>query len=287
MMKSYFQTALLLMMALTMSAPAWAAEEQKDPAPKAPNVQEGHSNTELAKKLQNPVADLISIPFQNNFNFNYGPNYQTQYNLNVEPVVPFHLTHDWNLVTRTIIPFINQPWPESRFGLGDINTTLFLSPSQMVPVAGGHLFWGVGPILQFPTASHDVLGSGKYAAGPAGVVGYHGKTWVLGVLANNLWSYAGDDNRPYVNFMTVQPFINYNLEDGWYLAYSPIITANWSAKSSQVWTVPLGGAVGKVFRVGKVPFNANLGYYRNVIRPDNIGPEYQIRFQIALLLPSF
>jgi hypothetical protein len=164
---------------------------------------------------------------------------------------------------------------------------LFLSPAKLLPVAEGGVFWGVGPVLQFPTATNDVLGSGKWAAGPTAVVGYLGKTWVLGAVANNIWSYAGDGDRPYVNFMTLQPFVNYNLPNAWYLQFSPIITANWSAKDSQQWTVPLGAGLGKIFRIGKLPFNANLGAYYNVVRPDIVGPEYSIRAQIALLLPSF
>jgi hypothetical protein len=262
-----------LVMAVLVAAPLRAAE----------------SDAELAKKTQNPVADLISVPFQNNFNFNYGPNNDVQYVLNVQPVIPFHLTKEWNLITRTIIPVINQPWPQARFGLGDANITLFLSPARLLPVAEGGLFWGVGPILQFPTATNDVLGSSNYAAGPNAVVGYLGKTWVLGALANNIWSYGSTSSydRPYTNFMTVQPFINYNLPKAWYLSFSPIITANWQAKDSQQWTVPVGAAVGKIFRIGKLPFNANLGAYYNVARPDVIGPEYQIRAQIAILLPSF
>lgn len=264
---------LLFVMAVWIAAPVEAAE----------------SDSELAKKTQNPVADLISVPFQSNFNFNYGPNNDLQYVLNVQPVIPFHLNEDWNLITRTIIPVINQPWPQSRGGLGDINTSLFLSPAKMIPIATGNLFWGVGPILQFPTATNDVLGSSNYAAGPNAVVGYLGKTWVLGILANNIWSYASTSSyhRPYTNFMTVQPFINYNLPKAWYLSFSPIITANWSAKDTQVWTVPVGGAVGKIFRIGKLPFNANLGAYYNVVRPETIGPEWSIRAQIAILLPSF
>ncbi len=267
--KKHFISALSFAMALLITAPSYPGETDSD----------------LAKKAQNPVADLISVPFQNNINFNYGPNNDVQYVLNVQPVIPVSLNKDWNLVTRTIIPVLNQPWPESRFGLGDINATFFLSPAKLLPVAQGGLFWGVGPSLQFPTATNDVLGSGKWAAGPNAVVGYLGKTWVLGLLANNIWSYAGDDERPYVNFLTVQPFINYNLPDGWYLSFSPIITANWSAKDSQQWTLPLGGAVGKIFRIGRLPFNASLGAYYNVVRPDVIGPEWSIRAQIATLLP--
>ena len=267
-----FITSLLLV--VLSAAPLRAAEESEE---------------ELAKKTQNPVADLISVPFQNNFNFNYGPNHDLQYVLNVQPVIPSHITRDWNLITRTIIPVINQPWPESRFGLGDINISLFLSPAKMPSLATGNLFWGAGPILQFPTATNDVLGSSNYAAGPTAVVGYLGEKWVFGLLANNLWSYASTSSyqRPYTNLMTVQPFLNYNLPKGWSLTFSPIFTANWSAKDSQVWTVPLGGSVGKVFRIGKLPFSASLGAYYNVVRPETIGPEWSIRAQIAILLPSF
>ena len=164
-MKKGLMLTILCLVAVLAAAPLRAADE---------------SDSELAKKTQNPVADLISVPFQNNFNFNYGPNNDLQYVLNVQPVIPFHLTEDWNLITRTIIPVINQPWPQSRGGLGDINTSLFLSPAKMAPIGTGKLFWGVGPILQFPTATNDVLGSGNYAAGPAAVVGYFGKPGFLG-----------------------------------------------------------------------------------------------------------
>lgn len=119
----------------------------------AQSVQGAESERELAKKIQNPASDMISVPFQNNFN--YGPNNDVQSLLNIQPVIPIHLNKNWNLVTRTIIPLINQPWPESRFGLGDINTTPFLSPPKLLPVAEGGLFWGVGPILQFPTATES------------------------------------------------------------------------------------------------------------------------------------
>ena len=242
---------------------------------------------DLAKMTQNPVSDLISVPFQFNFNFNYGPDNDVQSILNIQPVIPIHLNEEWNLVTRTIIPVIDQPWPESKFGLGDVNMSLFFSPAKLKPVAEGGLFWGVGPILGFPTATGSVLGSDKWTVGPAAVLGYLGKTWVFGGLANNLWSYAGGNDRPSVNFLTFQPFINYNLPDAWYLSFSPIITADWQADYNQRWTVPLGGAVGKIFRIGNVPFNGLLGAYYNVVRPDVTGPEWQIRFQIALLLPSF
>jgi len=112
--------------------------------PGGPAAAADESETELAKKTQNPVADLISVPFQTNFNFNTGTTDATVYVLNVQPVIPFKLTEDWNLITRTVMPIINQPslFPhmESAFGMGDINPTLFFSPAKP-----GAFIWGVGP----------------------------------------------------------------------------------------------------------------------------------------------
>ena len=275
-MKRGFMLASLCIVALLVAAPPLLGAE---------------SDEELAKKTQNPVADLITVPFQNNFNFNYGPNNDLQSVLNIQPVIPIHLSEDWNLVTRTIIPVINQPWPQSRGGLGDINTSLFLSPANTGPnCRTGKLFWGVGPILQFPTATNDVLGSSNYAAGPAGVVGYFGKTWVFGIIGQ----------QPLVLCLhLVLPPALYEFYDGPTLhqlqpaeglvplGFRRSLRPTGARKDRQVWTVPVGGAVGKIFRIGKIPFNANLGAYYNVVRPETIGPEWSIRAQIAILLPTF
>src|SRR5271166_624720 len=219
---------------------------------------------ELAKESQNPIANLISVPFQNNFNFGIGPNDVTQWILNVQPVIPITLNKDWNLITRTIMPIINQPSPasgiESAFGLGDINPTVFLSPKN-----SGKLIWGVGPTMTFPTASDSLLGNGKWSAGPALVVLMMPGQWVIGALANNQWSLAGWGKNN-VNSLLVQPFINYNFSHGWYLTSSPIITANWLAQSSDRWTLPIGGGVGKLFKLGKLPVNTQLAAYCNVVK---------------------
>jgi hypothetical protein len=184
---------------------------------------------ELAKETQNPVANLISVPFQNNFNFGIGPNDATQWVLNVQPVIPITLNKDWNLITRTIVPIINQPSPaagiRSAFGLGDINPSLFLSPAN-----SAKLIWGVGPTMTFPTATDSLLGNGKWSAGPGLVVLTTPGHWVIGALVNNQWSFAGWGKKS-VNSLLVQPFINYNFSHGWYLTSSPIITANWLAAS--------------------------------------------------------
>ena len=248
----------------------------------------GGSDTEesqeaLAKQAQNPVAKLISVPFQNNFNFGVGPYDATQYVLNIQPVIPISLSEDWNLITRTILPIINQPSPapgvRSAFGMGDINPTFFLSPAK-----SEKFIWGLGPTLTFPTATDPLLGAGKYSAGPAAVVlTMHGH-WVIGALANNQWSYAGWGGKN-VNALLVQPFINYNLPHGWYVVTAPVITADWEADSDNRWTVPLGGGVGKIQRFGKLPINFQLQAFYNVVTPDN-GADWQLRFQVQFLFPK-
>jgi len=246
------------------------------------------SATELAKKTQNPIADLISVPLQSNFNFNVGTKDATVYVLNVQPVIPIKLSPEWNLITRTIIPIINQPslFPGpnsisgSAWGLGDINPTLFLSPAKP-----GAFIWGAGPTFTLPTATDWRLGSGKFSLGPAAVALTMQGPWVIGALANNQWSVAGWGEKD-VNQLLIQPFVNYNIGDGWYLTTSPIMTSNWEARSSDHWTVPVGAGVGKLFKVGKLPINTSLQAYYNAEKP-KYAADWQLRFQIQFLLPGF
>jgi hypothetical protein len=242
------------------------------------------SETELAKKTQNPVADLISIPFQNNMNFGIGPNNRMQNVLNVQPVIPISLNREWNLITRTIIPIIKQPnlatSNEDTWGLGDVNVSAFLSPADSKPI-----IWGVGPSVQLPTGSDEATSTRKWAAGPSAVALTTLGPWVVGGLVQQVWSFAGNSDRRSLSQALIQPFVNYNLPDGWYLTASPVITADWEAADGNKWTVPVGGGFGKVFFIGKLPFNANCGYYANVVRPDP-GADGTLRLQIALLLPK-
>ena len=240
------------------------------------------SSEALAKAAQNPVAAMISVPFQNNTNFNVGPYNRAQDILNIQPVIPITLNSEWNLISRSIVPLMLQPSPTTEsdlFGLGDISETMFISPAQP-----GAIIWGLGPALTFPTATNPILGTGKWLAGPSAVALVTPGHWVIGALVSNQWSFAGDGSRASVNTGLVQPFINYNLPGGWYVTSSPIMTINWNADSGQKWTVPVGGGVGRVFRIGEQPINAQLAAYYNVVRPDN-GPDWQLRFQISLLFP--
>jgi hypothetical protein len=228
----------------------------------------GAQDTEgLAAASQNPIADLISVPFQNNTNFDAGPFNRTQDILNIQPVLPMHINSDWNLISRTIVPLMSQPSPifdSSTNGIGDITQSLFLSPTHPGP-----LIWGVGPVFTMPSASDPILGTGKVLFGPTAVLLVTPGHWVIGVLVNNQWSVAGDPNRGSINAFLAQPFVNYNMAGGWFLTTAPIITANWNAVSGQQWTVPVGGGFGRVFKIDGQAYNASAQAYYNAVRPNN------------------
>jgi len=270
--KTVLATFLVLLSILT-AAPATAQSKV-----------EAENTEALQRASQNPVADLISIPLQNNFNFGVGPQDKMQYVGNIQPVVPFHVTESWNVITRTIVPFVYQPelapGVGDVFGLGDIQFTAFLSPAKP-----GGFIWGVGPILQMPSGTDDSISQGKWAAGPSAVVLRMEGQWVYGALANYVSSFAGQSDRGAVSQWLIQPFVNYNMADGWYLVSAPIITANMMADNSDRWTVPIGGGAGRIIRIDKLPVNISLQGFYNVATPD-AGPDWSIRFAIQLLLPA-
>ena len=267
-----------LLPSLPLPAPA-------EPAAAVPAAPEAHTDVQteaLAAEAQNPIANLISVPFQNNLTPGMGPKEDDTLNvLNIQPVVPFALSKDLTLVTRTILPVLSQPTPAgTQNGIGDLNPSFFF-----VPKGKGPWTLGFGPTLVLPTASATSLGGGKWSAGPAAVAVYSKGPWVAGALLNNVWSFAGDSDRGAVSAFLMQPFINYNLPNGWYLVTSPIVTANWRAASGNQWILPVGGGVGRVFRVGSQPINASLQAYANVVKPDNLG-DVTIRAQIQFLFPK-
>jgi hypothetical protein len=262
----------------------------------------------LRNAAQNPIASLISVPIQDNFNFNIGPADRTQNVLNIQPVIPLKVSKDWNLIVRWIVPIIYQPIGVAQesgsqlqtagvYGLGDMNPSFFLSPSKP-----HKLIWGIGPTFVFPTATNTTyLGQGKFSMGPSVVALIQPKHWTIGFLANNIWSVAGQSdfnssgavNKPPVNQFLLQWFANYNMKKGWYLTTSPIITANWRAPGGDVWTVPWGGGVGRIMKLGFQPVNITVGFqpvnitaqfYANPTRPANTSP-WGMRLQFVLLFP--
>jgi hypothetical protein len=249
------------------------------------------SAEELAKISQNPVGNMISLPFQNNTNFNVGPLKGTQNVLNIQPVIPISVNEDWNIITRTIMPVISQPaftnqspalGDERVNGIGDIVMSAFLSPAS--PTG---LIWGLGPIIQFPTNSSAELGNKNWGLGPSLVVLKmdKGSPWVYGALANNLWSLSSSKQGGSYNNGLIQPFVNYNFGDGAYVVSAPIVTVDWKAASGQQWTVPLGIGVGKMVHFGKLPVNFSIQGYYNVAKPDDAA-NWSTRFVVQLMFPK-
>lgn len=270
-------------LAFVCAAALWTPVRARGAEPEA-------SESDLQKSLQNPIGSLISVPVETTFDFG-APDGGATF-IQLQPVYPFRVG-EWNLVNRTIIPLIDAPGPISgnpgnpspskgagAFGLGDILHTTFLSPAKP-----GKIIWGVGPAINLPTATSKILGSGKWSAGPTVVILAQPKPWSLGLLMGNLWSFAGASNRASINQLFLQPFITYNLSDGWYLTTAPIATANWRAASSESWLVPLGGGGGRSFKIGTQPVNINLQAYDNVVKPAG-APDWALRFTVQLAFPK-
>ena len=239
---------------------------------------------ELARKMQNPVSDRISLTFEDNINFGVGLNDDVQNILNIKSLYSFNLGDDWNLINRTIVPVVDQPElvPGSgdQFGLGDISSTFFLMPRS-----SRFAIFGVGPVVSFPTATDKTLGLEKWRVGPAvAVVSMPGR-WVFGVVVNNLWSVGGNSNREDVNSMTISPFVYYNFPNRWYAVSSPIIRAAWTADSGDHWIVPIGGGVGKIFEIGKQKMNASAQAFYNVEQTTAI-TDWSLRLQFQFLFPK-
>lgn len=278
--------AAALVAALLLSVGAVAQAQSPPPTPPAAATSEtAQSESDLAKKLQNPIGDLYSFPFQSNTNFNYGPNKGTQELLNIQPVIPIHINEDWNVITRTVLPLIWQPSLHpahtAPFGTGPTAFSAFLSPSKP---SNGWL-WAVGPVFQVPTISDKTLGSNVWGGGPTAALVYMKGPWVAGALVNNVWSMGGTSGRngTQYNAFLMQPFANYNFGEGWYVGSSPLITANWLAAGNEAWTLPVGANVGKVVKIGgKLPVNLSIGAYYNVMRAE-YGATWQLRTQATLI----
>jgi hypothetical protein len=242
----------------------------------------GQSAADLAKVSQNPIGNIYNLPIQNNTDFKVGPNEATNNTMNIQPVIPVTVGKV-NWINRGIVPVKWQgdvSGAGSTSGLGDITYEGIFSPA-----APGKVIWGVGLALVFPTATDDRLGAGKWQAGPVAIVLTMTGHWVIGALAQNTWSYAGDDDRADVNFFFSQYFLNYNIKNGWYLTSSPIITSNWEAESGERWTLPLGAGFGKVQRIGKIPFDFQIQAFYNAVKPE-FGADWQLRLQAKGLFPK-
>lgn len=257
--------ALVALTALLVSVPAFAQE----------------SADELSKAAANPIADLISLPFQNNTNFGLGPYDRAANVLNIQPVIPLA---GGSVVTRTIFPVVWIPDLSAESGLRSSGLADVLFSAFYVPAVSGEGIWGFGAALEIPSGGEE-RGSGKWSMGPSLIYLLQPGDWTVGILANNVWSFAGDSERAAVSKMLINLFLVRQLGDGWYVNSAPIITADWKAASGQQWVVPLGAGFGKLSFIGKLPLNLQVGAFYNVVKPD-IGPDWQLRVQAQVLFPS-
>ncbi|KAB2659087.1 hypothetical protein F9K94_02545 [Brucella tritici] len=240
------------------------------------------ADQELARKLANPISSLISVPFQSNYDCCFGPKDSYRYTLNIQPVVPFSLNEDWNLIVRTIVPIVYQQAPaagfDNRFGLSDTEQSFFFSPAQSVD----GITWGVGPVFLWPTATNSELGTGKWGAGPTGVILKQQGGWTYGALANHIWSYAGHSDRDAVSQSFIQPFLTYTFPDTTALNLSSETSYDWT---SEQWTVPINAGISKVFKFGeqRVSIGVSARYYAEA--PSD-GPKWGARFVTTFLFPE-
>ena len=265
------------LVALSMSTGTARAQEQ---APVQPAAQ-GES-AELAKKLSNPISNLVSVPFQFNWEQSVGPQKDTRFILNVQPVMPFTLTKSVNLIARVIVPLVSQPalfeGGSPTFGVSDVLTSFFLSPSK-----ASSFTWGVGPVISFPSTSEPTLGTGKWSVGPTIVALKQSGPVTIGALANQVWSVGGNENRKAVSQMFLQPFLAYNTKSLWTITVQSEMTANWEAESDK-WTVPVNLIFSKLSSFG--PFPASYAFGAGVYAAHSeVGPTWKLRGAITILLP--
>lgn len=242
------------------------------------------SVAELNQQTQNPIAALTSVPFQNNWTFNVGPNDQTQYIMNLQPVIPYQLNQDWNLIMRMVMPLISQPQMSANvsgaFGLADTDVTFFLSP-----ISSSKFIWGIGPVISIPTATSRDLGSSRWGLGPSIVLLTQQNHWTIGLLTNQIWTLGGTNGDNGINNLFIQPFISYSLNASWNLSFTSETNYNWNAAIKQRWTVPLDLVLVKVLMLGKQALTIGAGP-RYFAKFPGEKPRWGARLVISFLFPK-
>jgi hypothetical protein len=270
----------IVLLTLAIGAIARGQEQPLTPAEEAAKA------NELAKMLANPVANLWSLQFQfNNYELTNG---RWNYNLNFQPVMPLSLTKDINLITRPVISVYNSVPYDTSSG-AEARTTNFGDWTQLElfsPANSGKWLLGLGPTFIFPTAGSVYTGQGKFQVGPALVVAYMTKSYIVGVFPQQWWSYAGDANRADTKQMNIQPILNFFIEGGWNVGYSGNIIANWEAPSNNRWTVPIGLGVGKVVKFGRLPVKIGIAGQYMVTQPSPVGQRWNVQLLLTPVLPK-
>jgi hypothetical protein len=265
--------------ACIMFSPLLASSALAQQATPTPSI--AISAQDLAKGVHNPFEDFVKIPIQAATGFNVGQHHSAGEGVNIQPTIPFSLNHDWDLIARPSLTATYTPSPSSQFGLNDLQTSFYLTPAN-----ANEWIWGVGPIIQFPTASSTDLGTGRWSAGPTAALIYSQGPWFNGILAYHLMSFAGDGRRGSVDQTYIEPEISYNFDSGWYAQIDPPITYDWTAEMKDAWALPVGADVGKAFNLGPQAMSFQIGSYDFVKHPEG-GPGWMIRASATLLFPTF
>jgi hypothetical protein len=264
---------LPLVVLVCLAAPAVAMAQASDAA----------SGADLAKKLANPISSLISVPFQYNYNDGYGDGSGEQRYINIQPVIPFSISTDWNVISRTILPLVDQdnivPGSGSQSGFGNITQSFFFSPKA--PTAGG-LIWGVGPVIQIPTASEDIAPD-QWGAGLTGVALKQTGPWTFGALANHVWSTSGNDEFGEQSATFLQPFLSYTTPKATSITLNTESTYNWETEQ---WSVPINLQVAQVLKIGDQPVQIGGGVRYWAESPAGGPDDWGFRLNFTLLYPK-
>jgi hypothetical protein len=233
----------------------------------------------LAISVHNPFEDFVKIPIQSTTGFDIGPHRDIGDTLNIQPLVPFSMNAQWDLIARPSLNVTYAPSPHEQYGLGDLQTSFFLTPAN-----ASEWIWGVGPILQFPTASSSGLGTGRWSAGPTAALVYTEGPWFGALLSYQLMSFAGNHDRGSVNQTYIEPEVSYNFESGWYVQCDPPMTYDWTADTANAWTIPIGADIGKAINIGIQNLSLQFGAYDLLKRPEG-NPEWIARISVTFLFP--
>ena len=269
-----FATVFGLLMSTVLAASA-QAQQASTPAP-SPSVM---TDQELAIAVHNPFEDLVKVPIQSTTGFQLGPHHEVGDSVNIEPVVPFSLNAQWDLIARPSLTVTYAPTPHEQSGLEDLETSFFLTPAKE-----STWIWGFGPIFDFPTASSSELGSGRWSAGPTAALAYSEGPWLNAILTDQLMSFAGNRARGSVNQTYIEPMISYNFESGWYADVDPAITYDWTADTANAWTIPMGADIGKAFKFGSQDLSLQVGAYYLLKRPEGEA-QWIARVSVTFLFP--